>query len=215
MNTIFLASLVQGLGNTVILALLTFLCGGLAAATLALMRISSTPAVRWSAILIIQSIQGIPLLVLMGLCFFGPNILGLRGVSPLVAATLAMSIYTAAYMGDIWRGCLQSVAKTQWEGAECLGLSKTQRMWYVIAPQAISIAIPPTVGFMVQIIKNTSIASLIVGYPELTYNAKIINNATFEPFLYFGLAGLMYFAVCFPLSELSRAMERKLNAKGN
>lgn len=211
MNTAFLLSLLQGLGNTVILSLLTFLFGGFGGAALALARISPAKWVRLAASGYIQLVQGIPLLVLMGLCFFGPNILGFRGVSALTAATLAMSIYTSAYIGEIWRGCLQSVAKSQWEAAECLGLSRAQRMWYVIAPQAVRIATPPTVGFMVQIVKNTSIASLIVGYPELAYNAKIINNATFEPFLYFGIAGALYFAVCFPLSELARAMERKLN----
>ncbi|MCX8997332.1 amino acid ABC transporter permease [Rhizobiaceae bacterium BDR2-2] len=211
MNTVLLMSLIAGLGNTIVLSLLTFLFGGLAGALIALARISSVPAIRRAASVYIQIVQGIPLLVLMGLCFFGPNIIGMRGVAPLTAATLAMSIYTSAYMGEIWRGCLQSVARAQWEAAECLGLGRAQRMWHVIAPQAVRIAIPPTVGFMVQIIKNTSIASLIVGFPELTYNAKIINNATFEPFLYFGLAGALYFAVCFPVSELSRAMERKLN----
>lgn len=211
MNTVLLMSLVYGLLNTIILSLLTFAFGGVAGAIIALARISPSTVMRRIASTYIQIVQGIPLLVLMGLCFFGPNIIGLRGVSPLTAATFAMSIYTSAYIGEIWRGCLQSVAKPQWEAAECIGLSRGHRMWYVIAPQAVRISIPPTVGFMVQIIKNTSIASLIVGFPELTYNAKIINNATFEPFLYFGLAGALYFAVCFPVSELSRAMERKLN----
>lgn len=211
MNSAYILSLLTGLQNTIILSALTFVFGGGVGAVVALARISSHPWIRRIATYYIQLVQGIPLLVLMGLSFYGPAIFGLRGVSELAAATLAMSIYTSAYIGEIWRGCLQSVARPQWEAAECIGLTRRQRMWHVIAPQAVRISIPPTVGFMVQIVKNTSIASLIIGYPELSYNAKIINNATFEPFLYFGLAGLLYFAICFPLSEISRFMERKLN----
>src|SRR3546814_13518999 len=106
----------------------------------------------------------------MGLAFFGPSLLGFGHVGPLTAATLAMAIYASVYLGEIWRGSLQAVPKAQWEAAECLGLTRIQRMVRVIAPQATRIALPPTVGFMVQVIKNTSIASLVVGYGELTYN---------------------------------------------
>ena len=82
----------------------------------------------------------------------------------------------------------------------------------VVLPQALRIATPPTVGFMVQIIKNTSIASLVIGFAELSYNAKVLNNSTFQPFVYFGCAALLYFAMCYPLSLWSRRLERKLNA---
>ncbi|REM66339.1 ABC transporter permease subunit, partial [Mycobacterium tuberculosis] len=75
--------------------------------------------------------------------------------------------------------CIQSVPRSQWEAAECLALTRIERMRRVILPQALRIATPPTVGFLVQIIKNTSIASLVVGYAELSYNAKVLNNSTF------------------------------------
>ena len=127
-------------------------------------------------------------------------------------AALAMTIYSSAFLGEIWRGCIQAVPRNQWEAAECLGLSRLQRMGKVILPQALRIATPPTVGFLVQIIKNTSIASLVIGYSELAYNAKILNNSTFQPFIYFGCAAILYFAMCYPLSRWSRYLERKLNA---
>ncbi|WIY52581.1 amino acid ABC transporter permease [Devosia sp. YIM 151766] len=211
MNIIFIQSLLWGLWNTVFLSLLTFLIGGAMGFVVALSRISSARGVRWAASGYIQIVQGIPLLVLMGLCFYGPDILGWPSATPLWAATAGMSIYTSAYLGEIWRGCFEAVPRPQWEAAECAGLSKWQRMRAVILPQAMRIAIPPTVGFMVQIVKNTSIASLIVGYAELSYNAKIINNSTFQPFIYFGLAAILYFAVCYPLSVQSRILERKFN----
>ena len=155
---------------------------------------------------------GTPLLVLMGLCFFGPSLFGLGELSALAAAGLAMTIYSSAFLGEIWRGCIQAVPKNQWEAAECLGLSRLQRMAKVVLPQALRIATPPTVGFLVQIIKNTSIASLVIGYPELAYNAKILNNSTFQPFVYFGCAAILYFLMCYPLSRWSRSLERRLNA---
>jgi polar amino acid transport system permease protein len=211
MNWTFIVSLLWGLWGTVVLSVLTFLFGGIFGFIIAIARISPVPLISKAAAVYIEFMQGLPLLVLMGLCFYGPGIFGYDSLTPLQAATFALTIYASAYLGEIWRGCLQSVAKPQWEAAECLGLTRWQRMRTVILPQALRIATPPTVGFMVQIIKNTSIASLVVGYAELSYNAKVINNSTFQPFLYFGIAALMYFAICYPLSVQSRALERKLN----
>jgi polar amino acid transport system permease protein len=203
--------LLMGALGTIELSILTFVAGGVAGLAVALGRISPLRAVRTLAAGYIQIIQGTPLLVLMGLAFYGPNILGFGSVPGLVAAAIAMTIYASAFLGEIWRGCIQSVHKSQWEAAECIGLSRTQRMLKVVLPQALRIATPPTVGFMVQIIKNTSIASLVIGFAELSYNAKVLNNSTFQPFIYFGCAALLYFAICYPLSRWSRGLERRLH----
>ena len=205
-------SLLQGAWGTLVLSLLTFAIGGLAGLALAMARISPARPVRVAAAAWIQLIQGTPLLVLMGLCFYGPNIAGIGSVPALLAATLAMSIYASAFLGEIWRGCIQAVHKSQWEAAECLGLTRWQRMRQVVLPQALRLATPPTVGFAVQISKNTSVASLEIGIAELSYNAKVLNNSTFQPFVYFGAAALLYFAMSYPLSRWSLALERKLNA---
>jgi polar amino acid transport system permease protein len=204
--------LLLGALGTLELSVLTFIAGGLSGLGVALARISPVRAVRVAAGGYIQVLQGTPLLVLMGLCFYGPNILGFGSVPALLAAGLAMTIYASAFLGEIWRGSIQSVHKSQWEAAECIGLTRWQRMVKVVLPQALRIATPPTVGFMVQIIKNTSIASLVIGFAELSYNAKVLNNSTFQPFVYFGCAALLYFAICFPLSRWSRGLERKLHA---
>ncbi len=207
-----LTYLLLGAIGTLELSVLTFIAGGLAGLGVALARIAPVGGVRVAAAAWIQVVQGTPLLVLMGVCFYGPNILGVGSVPALVAAALAMTIYSSAFLGEIWRGCIQSVHKSQWEAAECIGLTRLQRMVRVVLPQALRIATPPTVGFMVQIIKNTSIASLVIGFAELSYNAKVLNNSTFQPFLYFGCAAILYFAMCYPLSCWSRTLERKLNA---
>jgi polar amino acid transport system permease protein len=202
--------LLQGAGGTLLLSVLTFVFSALLGLVIALMRVSDRGIVRGSAFGYINVIQGTPLLVIMGICFYGPSILGFAGVTALFAAVLALSIHSAAFLGEIWRGCIESVPKNQWEAAECLGLDRVQRMFKVILPQALRIATPPTVGFMVQIVKNTSFASLVIGFAELSYNSKILNNSTFRPFLYFGLAAVLYFIICYPLSWLSLRLERKL-----
>ncbi len=204
--------LLMGAWGTLQLSALAFIGGGLIGLAVALARVSPVKAVRVAAAGYIQVIQGTPLLVLMGVCFFGPNIAGIGSVPALAAAALAITVYASAFLGEIWRGCIQAVPRSQWEAAECLALTRLERMRRVILPQALRIATPPTVGFLVQIIKNTSIASLVVGYAELSYNAKVLNNSTFQPFLYFGCAVVLYFILCYPLSRWSRALERKLNA---
>lgn len=207
-----LLSLLQGAWGTVLLSGLTLLLGGIAGLALALARVSALPPLRRLAAAWIQLIQGTPLLVLMGVCFYGPALAGVGTVEALPAAATAMLIYASAFLGEIWRGCIQAVHKSQWEAAECIGLSRWQRMRMIVLPQALRMATPPTVGFAVQVIKNTSVASLVIGFAELSYNAKVLNNSTFQPFLYFGSAALLYFAMCYPLSRWSRALERKLHA---
>lgn len=132
--------LVEGAWGTIKLSAWTFAGGGLAGLLLALARVSPRRALRAAAAGYIQVIQGTPLLVLMGLCFFGPSLFGLGELSALAAAGLAMTIYSSAFLGEIWRGCIQAVPKNQWEAAECLGLSRLQRMAKVVLPQALRIA---------------------------------------------------------------------------
>ncbi|MDN5841903.1 MAG: amino acid ABC transporter permease [Alcaligenaceae bacterium] len=202
--------LLAGAWGTLLLSVLTFVFSAMLGLTVALMRVSDKRVVRGSAFGYINIIQGTPLLVIMGICFYGPSIFGFSGTSALFAAVLALTIHAAAFLGEIWRGCIESVPRNQWEAAECLGLNRVQRMFKVILPQALRIATPPTVGFMVQIVKNTSFASLVIGFAELSYNAKILNNSTFKPFLYFGVAAVLYFIICYPLSWFSLRLERKL-----
>jgi polar amino acid transport system permease protein len=203
------AALMNGLSWTVFLSLVGFLAGGLVGFGVALARISDNAVVRSLALGYVNLIQGTPLLIVMFVLYFGLPVLGFD-MPPLVAACIAMTLFAAAYLGEIWRGCLEAVPRTQWEAADCLALARWERMLLVILPQALRIAIPPTVGFMVQIVKNTSIAS-VIGMAEMTYIGKLINNATFQPFrIYLVIAGL-YFTLCYPLSWLSRRLERKLN----
>ncbi len=195
---------------TIGLSAIGFIGGSILGFAMALARISPSPLLRRVASGYIQIVQGTPLLVTLFLFYFGLAVIGLDSLPAIVAAGLGLVIYSSAFLAEIWRGCLESVPKTQWEAAECLALSRWQRMTRVILPQAMRIATAPTVGFLVQIVKNTSLAS-VVGFVELAQAGKLVNNTIFEPFTVFIVVAAFYFAICYPLSAWSRSLERKLN----
>lgn len=208
-NLFHLEYLLHGLMWTVILTALAFVFGGAAGFGVMLTRVSRRRWLRRVSLVYVQTIQGTPLLILIFLVYFGLGIVGID-VSPLLAAAAALTVYCSAFLGEIWRGCIEAIPKTQGEAAECLALTRWQTLIDVILPQALRVATAPTVGFMVQVLKSTSLAS-VVGFVELTRAAQVINNSLYSPFFVFGLAGLFYFALCYPLSRWSRALERRLN----
>jgi polar amino acid transport system permease protein len=202
--------LLDGAKWTLGLSLLAFLGGSVLGLALALMRVSKLGVLRAVARGYIQFIQGTPLLIVLFLSYFGLGIMGFKLV-PLVAAGLSLTLYAGAFLGEIWRGCIEAVPKTQWEGSDCLGLNRFQQYVWVILPQSFKLAIPPTVGFMVQIVKNTSLAS-VIGFVELARAGQILNNSIFEPFAVFAVVAAFYFALCYPLSVASRYLERRTHA---
>jgi polar amino acid transport system permease protein len=206
-NANHIAFLMQGAMWTVVLSLIAFVGGGLAAFAVALARVSPRRAVRLATGVWVQLVQGSPLLVIMFLVYFGLPTLGVK-VSALAAAGVSLMVYVSAYLGEIWRAAIEAVPRPQWEAAECLALTRTQRMFQVVLPQAMRLATPPTVGFMVQILKNTSLAS-VVGFVELARSGQIVNNSIFEPFLVYAVVAAIYFALCYPLSVWSRRLERR------
>jgi len=209
LNANHLVYLLEAAKWTVLLSLIAFAGGALVGLPLALLRVSKIRLLRLLASGYIQLIQGTPLLILLFLSYFGLGIMGYKLV-PIVAAGLSLTLYAAAFLGEIWRGCIEAVPKTQWEASDCLGLNRFQQYVYVVLPQSLRLAIPPTVGFMVQIVKNTSLAS-VIGFVELARAGQIVNNSTFEPFAIFTIVGAIYFVLCYPLSLAARALERKTN----
>jgi polar amino acid transport system permease protein len=197
---------------TLLLTLAAFVGGALIGLLIAVMRVSNVLALRALAVGYIQLVQGTPLLVLLFVFFFGLSIFGLP-VLPWIAATAAFSIYAGAFFGEIWRGALQSIPRTQWEAGASLGLGYAEQLRWVIVPQAVRISIPPTVGFLVQLIKNTSLAATI-GFVELTREGQMTTASTFQPFAVYMTVAFLYFLLCFPLSQWSRMLERKLHVAG-
>ncbi len=209
-SLIDLVSLVYALQWTVLLVLLALAFGAPLALLLATARTSRFAALRWLAAAVIQLIQGVPLLGLLFFFYFGmPVFLDLQ-VPALVAVGVAYTLYTAGFLGDIWRGGIQAVKPAQWEAGACLGLSAWQQFRHIIGPQALRLSLPPTVGFLVQLIKGTSLAS-IVGFVELARAGQVASAATFQPLLTYSVVAAIYFALCLPLTLWSRSLEARLN----
>lgn len=201
--------LLQGAMWTVLLSAVAMTCGGALGFLVALSRISPVRWINLTSRVYIQIVQGTPVLVLMYLFFFGlPTLLPGLQMSAFSAACIALTVFVSGYIGEIWRGCIISVPKAQWESAQCLALTRSQRMFRVILPQAIRIAIPPTVGFLVQLIKQTSLAS-IVGFVELARAGHLLNSMLYQPFMIYLIVAAMYFVICYPLSVYSRRLERR------
>jgi len=192
---------------TIGLSLIAFIGGAIGGLIVALARTSESGFARGAAVVFVQVFQGTPLLLQLFLIFFGAPVLGID-VNPWIAAGAALVLNTSAFLGEIWRGSIQAIPRGQWEAAQALGLHYVPRMRDVILPQAFKIALPPTVGYMVQVIKGTSLAA-IIGFTEVTRAGQIINNATFQPLIVFSLVAGIYFALCWPLSLLAAHMERR------
>jgi polar amino acid transport system permease protein len=193
---------------TIALSLAAFVCGGALGLFVTTLRIAPFRALRYLASGYIQLVQAIPVLMLLLLFYYGFNLFGLR-VGAWTAAISAFTLSTSAFLAEIWRGCVQTVPPGQWDAAHSLGLGFLRTFRLVVLPQAVRIALPPTVGYMVQVVKATSLAALI-GFTELARAGTQINTMTFEPILVFGTVAAIYFMICWPLSLLSRRLERKL-----
>jgi len=193
---------------TVVLSLIAFIGGGLVGMGLLVLRLKKWP---WADRLVggyVQLFQGTPLLMQLFLAYFGIALFGIK-TSAWVAASLALTFYTSAFLTEIWRGCVASIPRGQWEAAQSLAMSFGEQLRHVVLPQAVKIALPPTVGFLVQVIKGTALAS-VIGFIELTKAGTMITNATFKPFVVYSCVALLYFALCYPISLYAKILERKI-----
>lgn len=192
---------------TLLLSAAAFVGGMIVGLAILFARIASRRGLRRVAYLYIEIFQGTPLLLLLFLIFFGLPQFGLR-IEPWTAAALGLTIYASAYLAEIWRGGVEALPEGQWDAGASLGLTRWQELRLVILPQAFRITLGPTVGFLVQLIKATALAS-ILGFEELVRTADALNNATFQPFRVYGLVALLYFAMCFPLTRCAKWLETR------
>ncbi|UUZ63216.1 amino acid ABC transporter permease [Polaromonas sp. P1-6] len=195
---------------TVGLSLIAFVGGGIVGLLLLVARLSKLRGMNTLVGGYVQLFQGTPLLMQLFLAYFGLALFGIK-TSAWVAASVALTLYTSAFLTEIWRGCVAAIPKGQWEAGQSLALSFHELLQHVVLPQAIKIAIPPTVGFLVQVVKGTALAS-VIGFIELTKAGTMITNATFKPFVVYSCVALLYFALCFPISLYAKTLEKKINA---
>jgi polar amino acid transport system permease protein len=195
---------------TILLSLVAFVGGGILGFAVAIMRTTRSRVLRLLAAGYIQAFQGTPVLMQLFLFYYGFAVLFDVQIDAWPAVAMAFTLYSGAFLGEIWRGSIEAIPRTQWEASACLSLSYLQQLRFVILPQAMPISIPPTVGFLVQLVKGTSIAA-IVGFVELTRAGQLMVNVTFQPMIIYPLVAAIYFAMCWPLSQLSRSLERRID----
>ncbi|MEK1887561.1 MAG: amino acid ABC transporter permease [Phyllobacterium sp.] len=199
--------LLIGLKWTVVLSAVGFVCGCVAGLCVALARTSGVFPLERIMAAYIAIFQGTPLLMQLFVVYYGLALVGLR-LDAWIAVAIGLTLHASAYLGEIWRGSIEAVPRGQSEAAKALSLRYVSRMKDVILPQALRISLPATVGFLVQLIKGTSLAS-IVGFTELTRAGNIISNQIFQPLTVFGIVGALYFLMCLPLTVLGARLERR------
>ncbi len=202
--------LMQGLKWTLALTLIGFIGGGVFGLCVALARVADNVAIQRASTGFIAVFQGTPLLMQLFVVYYGVALAGLN-VDAWIAVAIAFTLHASAFLGEIWRGGIQAVPRGQTEAANALGLHYVSRMKDVVLPQAIKISLPATIGFLVQLIKGTSLAA-IVGFVELSRAGQIVSNQTFRPLTVFAIVGAIYFLICWPLSLWGAGVEKRLQA---
>ncbi len=202
--------LLTGLKWTVILSAIAFVCGCLGGLAVALARTSGIKLLERATAAYIGVFQGTPLLMQLFVVYYGLALVGFK-IDAWVAVATGLTLHASAYLGEIWRGSIEAVPRGQTEAAKALSLKYVSRMRDVILPQALRVSLPATIGFLVQLIKGTSLAS-IVGFTELTRAGNMISNQIFQPLTVFGIVGLMYFLLCCPLTIFGAHLERRFAA---
>ena len=199
----------QGLQQTILLCLIVIPLGLIGGLIFALASLSGSRTVRWGMIVAIDFFRAVPPLVLLIFVYSGLPFAGIR-LSPLTAVAVAFFLNTSSYYGEIYRAGIESVGRGQWEAARSTGLSGVQTLAYVVLPQAVRNVLPDLVSNTIEVVKLTSIAS-VVSFPELLYSADMARSLTFNssPVV---LAALIYVVILWPLVRLVSRLERRVAA---
>lgn len=198
-----------GLVGTIPLSLLSFAIGLAIALVVALMRLSRNPVVSFIARAYISVIRGTPLLVQLFVIFFGLPSIGVT-LDPWPSAVIAFSLNVGGYAAEVIRAAILSVAKGQWEAGYTIGMSRTTTLRRVILPQAARVSVPPLSNTFISLVKDTSLASLIL-FTELFRRAQEIAAFSQEFLLVYIEAAVVYWVVCLVLSAGQTRLERRLD----
>ncbi len=202
--------ILKGLPYTMGIALISTLFGLVLGLILATMRITNIPILDWFARTYISFMRGTPTLVLLFLLYFGLPFIGVQ-FDAVTAAVIGFSINSAAYIAEIIRSSISSVAIGQWEAAYALGLNWTFVMRKIILPQAFRIAIPPLSNVVLDIIKGTSLTAMIT-VPDMFQNAKIIGGREFDYMTMYILVAIIYWVVCSLFGILQNYLEERTSS---
>jgi polar amino acid transport system permease protein len=199
--------LLMGLRQTILLCLTVIPLGLVGGMIFALLSRSAVGPVRWAAVIGIDFFRAVPPLVLLIFVYSGLPFVGLRP-SPLAAVAISFFLNTSSYYGEIYRAGIESIGLGQWDAARSTGLTVSQTLGYVVLPQAVRNVLPDLVSNTVEVVKLTSIAS-VVALPELLYSADMARSVTFNnsPLV---LAAAMYLIMLWPIVRLVSRLERRI-----
>jgi cystine transport system permease protein len=201
--------LAQGALLTIKFAILSMIFGLIGGAVLALMGISHSRPLNWIARLYVSVMRGTPLLVQIFVIYYGLPSFGIS-LDPTPAGVIALSANVAAYLSESMRGAILGIHQGQWLASYSLGLSRRQTLRYVIAPQALRIAVPSLSNSLISLIKDTSLVSVIT-VTELLRSAQEIIASTYQPLPLYLAAAAVYWVLCQVLEWAQRWYERRLS----
>lgn len=208
----------QGILYTLLLSIAAIVIGLVFALLLTLMRRSRLAPLRWLSIAYVEIIRGTPILVQLmliyyGLCTLFPvpsvTIFGFIDISMFIPGAISVAFNSAAYASEIIRAGIQAVDIGQTEAARSLGMTSAQNMRYIVLPQAVRNILPALGNELVTIIKESSVC-MVIGIPELMYNANLAKGATFKVMESVIPAAVLYFILTFTLSKLLAYLERRM-----
>ncbi|WP_199613622.1 amino acid ABC transporter permease [Paenibacillus alkalitolerans] len=200
-----------GLWGTLLASVISLIASFILGTIIAVFRITPFKPLQWFGTAYVEFIRNIPLLLIAVFVFTGlPLLIGLRFV-PFQSGLIALSVYTSAFIAEAIRAGILSVPKGQMEAAQSSGLTYIQAMRHVILPQAIKIVIPPLGNQFLNLVKNTSIFT-VISAADLMYHADLINSDTFDTFSTYIFAAMFYLILTIPLSFGVRYLERRLAA---
>ncbi|NOU92411.1 ABC transporter permease subunit [Paenibacillus sp. LMG 31456] len=198
----------EGFWNTLQVSLIALVGSFILGTIVAVMRIAPFKPLNWMGTVFVEFIRNIPLILIVFFFFLAPSVLGLP-LSGFVAGTVALTIYTAAFIAESVRAGIQAVPKGQTEAARASGLTYNQAMCYVVLPQAIKIVIPPIGNQFLNLVKNSSILSVVAGL-DLMYYADLISTKSFVTFSVYIFVALFYLVITIPLSIGLSYLERRM-----
>ena len=206
----YLPQLLRGAWLTVVLLVISGALGTVVGAVFGMARSAPLAPVRWLAALYTNLIRGIPILIILLFLYYAiPLLFPYATFSQGVTAVIGLTVYAGAYMAEIFRGSIQAIPRGQLEAAEALGMHYGQKMRHVVLPQALKIAVPPAIGFLIALVKASSLVS-VINYTDLTRAGKIVNSQTHTPLATYLVVAALYFLISYPLSLLGRWYERRL-----
>ncbi|CCI85992.1 ABC transporter, permease protein [Lactobacillus pasteurii DSM 23907 = CRBIP 24.76] len=204
--------LLQGLWVTIYVSLISIALSFLIGLLLGTIRYTKTPIISKLVGFIVDVVRNLPLLLIIFFTYFGLPGIGVR-VNSLVASIIALVIFESAMISEIVRSGINAVDEGQMEGARSNGMNFVQAMFYVVMPQALLKMIPTLLSQFVSLVKDTSLATIII-LPELLYHAQIVysQNTNYMIPMYLIIAA-MYFVVCFCLSMFASYLQRKFDSR--